>query len=184
MSGKLIVVVGPSGAGKDSVVRYAMTKFKNNPQFIFPRRVITRNADVASEDHDTMDVSTFLASQSLGAFALSWQAHGHHYGIPMQIHNELAAGKHVVINVSRTIIPDLPKLYPCYFLIEITAPSEILEARLAGRGRSSDGNLAKRNAREITPLIRDSRHFTISNETTLDEAGEAFCAVIDANTRR
>jgi ribose 1,5-bisphosphokinase len=183
VSGKLILVVGPSGAGKDSVIRYAMEKFKNDPRFIFPRRVITRQADIAAEDHDTMDVIAFLAVKSQGGFALSWQAHDLHYGVPAQINSELDAGRHVIINVSRTVLPDMPKLYPNYIMVEVTASHEILAARIAARGRATDGNAVKRASRSVSAPSSDSHHFVIHNETSLREAGETFCALVIANAQ-
>ncbi len=183
MSGKLILVVGPSGAGKDSIIRYAKAKFKDDPQFVFPRRVITRKADIAAEDHDTIDVPAFLALKSQSGFALSWQAHDLHYGVPAQINNELADGKHVMVNVSRTILPDMPQLYPNYMVVEITAAPEILETRIAARGRATDGNVVKRATRKVDPPSTHSRHFVIRNETRLREAGEAFCALVRANAQ-
>jgi ribose 1,5-bisphosphokinase len=183
VSGKLILVVGPSGAGKDSIIGYAKEKFKNDPQFIFPRRIITRQADVAAEDHDTMDVREFLALKAKDGFALCWQAHDLHYGLPAQINSELDAGRHVIINVSRTILPDMPKLYPNYMVAEITASHEILAARIAARGRATDGNAVKRASRSVSAPSPDSRHFVIRNETSLREAGETFCALVVANAQ-
>jgi ribose 1,5-bisphosphokinase len=182
VSGKLILVVGQSGAGKDSIIRYAMEKFKTDPQFVFPRRVITRQADIAAEDHDTMDVQEFLALKAQDGFALSWQAHDLHYGVPAQLNSELDAGRHVIVNVSRTILPDMPKLYPNYLIVEITAPPEILEARISARGRSTDGNITKRATRNVSPPPAGPYHFVISNEMSLQEAGEAFCALIEKQT--
>jgi ribose 1,5-bisphosphokinase len=183
VSGKLILVVGPSGAGKDSVICYAMEKFKDDPQFVFPRRVITRQADVKAEDHATMDVPAFLALRSQGGFALSWQAHDLHYGVPAQINNELAEGRHVIVNVSRTILPDMPKLYPNYMVVEITASSEILASRIAARGRATDGDVARRATRKVDPPSPSACHFIIINETSLVEAGETFCALVIANSQ-
>lgn len=117
MSGKLILVVGPSGAGKDSVIRYVMEKFKEDLRFVFPRRIITRQADIATEDHDAIDVPAFLVLKSQGGFALNWLAHDLHYGVPAEINNDLAEGKHVIVNVSRTILPDMPKLYPNFMVV-------------------------------------------------------------------
>ncbi len=183
MSGKLILVVGPSGAGKDSVIRYAMEKFKGDPQFTFPRRVITRQADVTAEDHDSIDVPNFLALKSQGGLALSWQAHDLHYGVPAQINNDLAVGKHLIVNVSRTILPDVPKLYPNYMVVEITASPEILETRILERGRATDGNVFKRATRKVSAPSLDPRHFVIRNETSLPEAGEEFCALVITNAQ-
>ena len=49
--GRLVLVVGPSGAGKDTLIAGARVKCLNNPTIVFPRRVVTRAASVA-EDND------------------------------------------------------------------------------------------------------------------------------------
>lgn len=183
MSGKLILVVGPSGAGKDSVIRYVMEKFKEDLRFVFPRRIITRQDDIATEDHDAIDVPAFLVLKSQGGFALNWLAHDLHYGVPAEINNDLAEGKHVIVNVSRTILPDMPKLYPNFMVVVITASPEILAARIAARGRATDGNVAKRATRKVDLPSTNLRHFVIRNEMSLREAGEAFCTLVIANAQ-
>ncbi|MEA2777827.1 MAG: thymidine phosphorylase, partial [Acetobacteraceae bacterium] len=81
----LILVVGPSGAGKDTVLALARAALLADPRFRFVRRVITRPADAGGEDHEA--VSDFEFGQR--SFALRWQAHGLHYGIPMDIADDL-----------------------------------------------------------------------------------------------
>ncbi|MGA7013248.1 MAG: phosphonate metabolism protein/1,5-bisphosphokinase (PRPP-forming) PhnN, partial [Pseudolabrys sp.] len=50
--GRLVLVVGPSGAGKDTVITGAKAACAADSTFVFPRRVVTRPASDA-EDHDT-----------------------------------------------------------------------------------------------------------------------------------
>ncbi len=56
--GRLILVVGPSGAGKDTIIDGAKEACAGNPAIVFPRRVVTR-AVSATEDHDTLDDAAF-----------------------------------------------------------------------------------------------------------------------------
>ena len=183
MIGKLILVVGPSGAGKDSIIRFAVGQLKNDPRFVFPRRVITRKADVANEDHDTVDTETFLAMSKQGAFALQWQAHDLHYGVPKHINSDLAVGKNIIVNVSRTILAEAPTIYLNYMVVEITASPEILAGRIAMRDRASDGDVMKRATRKVAALGSPRSHHVIRNETNLESACEEFCALIKAHTQ-
>ena len=183
MIGKLILVVGPSGAGKDSIIRFAVAQLKDDPRFVFPRRVITRKADIAAEDHDTVDAETFLAMSKQGAFTLQWQAHDLHYGVPKYIDNDLAVGKNIIVNVSRTILAEVPTIYLNYMVIEITASPEILAGRIAMRDRSSDGDVMKRATRKVAALGSPLNYHVIRNETNLESACEEFCALIKANTQ-
>ena len=50
-TGAIIVVVGPSGAGKDSVIGFVAQHFADRADIDFVRRVITRPSDAGGEDH-------------------------------------------------------------------------------------------------------------------------------------
>ena len=69
--GALVLVVGPSGSGKDTLIGLAREQLKADAQYVFPRRVITRIAQIDAEDHDTMDVADFERAEAAGQFALS-----------------------------------------------------------------------------------------------------------------
>jgi ribose 1,5-bisphosphokinase len=143
--GRLVLVVGPSGAGKDTLIDLARTTLRDDASVVFPRRVITRTA--AGEPHDTMDADAFERAARAGAFALAWNAHGLRYGIPAEIDAHIRAGRIVVCNVSRTIVENARERYAEVRVVLVTAPAELLMARLAARARGSDGDLAKRLAR-------------------------------------
>ena len=59
--GRLILVVGPSGAGKDTLLGLAKAACVDESNIVFPRRVITREAS-ASEDNEAVSVGTFEAA--------------------------------------------------------------------------------------------------------------------------
>lgn len=144
--GRLVLVVGPSGAGKDTLIAHAQSVCRNDPDVVFPRRVVTRPASSA-EDNDTLSAEDFVKAAADGAFALWWRAHGHHYGIPASIDADIGSGRVVVCNVSRAIIPVARERYAGVSVVLVTAPAEVLAVRLAARARSSDGALAGRLAR-------------------------------------
>jgi ribose 1,5-bisphosphokinase len=143
--GRLVLVVGPSGAGKDTLIDLAHAALRDDRSVVFPRRVVTRAA--AGEPHDSMDADAFERAVRAGAFALTWDAHDLRYGIPASIDADIRAGRTVVCNVSRTIIAKARERYADVRVVLVTAPPEILGARLAARRRGSDGDLAKRLAR-------------------------------------
>jgi ribose 1,5-bisphosphokinase len=141
--GRLVLVVGPSGAGKDTLLNGARAACAYDPAVVFPRRVVTRPRSDA-EDHDSIDAASFERAASDGAYALWWRAHGNSYGIPASIDRDIRAGRTVVCNVSRTIIDAARQRYGSVTVVAITAPEEVLQSRLASRQRSSDGNIAQR----------------------------------------
>ena len=108
--------------------------------------MITRPSG-ASEDHDTVSEDAFGHAVTAGGFALWWAAHGHRYGIPSSIDEDLRSGRTVICNVSRTILGVARQRYAFVTIVLVTAPQEVLEARLSARARASDGSLTDRIAR-------------------------------------
>ena len=142
--GRLVLVVGPSGAGKDTLDRCARAVCHDDAAVVFPRRVVTRPSSGAAEDNDCVSVEEFDRAVGTDAFALWWSAHGNKYGIPISIDADIRAGRTVVCNVSRTMVRRRAQRYADVSLVLVTAPPDVLAQRLAGRGRSSDGDLAAR----------------------------------------
>jgi ribose 1,5-bisphosphokinase len=169
--GYLVLIVGPSGAGKDTLLNLAHTHFATRGDVLFQRRVITRPADT-TEDHEPVTEAEFEGRD----FALSWHAHGLRYGIPLDLETKLAAGKTVIVNVSRTIIA-AARLRFRTFVIEITASPEVLATRLAGRGRETATDIAARIARTVSPIRPDS---VIVNDGVPAEAGGQLISVLEA----
>lgn len=160
--GRLVLVVGPSGAGKDTLIAGARAACASDPTVVFPRRVITR-LSTAAEEHDTLSEEAFGHAVAAGDFALWWGAHGHRYGVPSSIDEDIRAGRTVVCNVSRTILGLARQRYVAVTVVLVTAPQKILEARLAGRGRASDGSLADRIGRSACPELAAEVDVEIQN---------------------
>ena len=179
--GRLVLVVGPSGAGKDTLIDLARAAFHDDPWVVFPRRVVTRAA--AGEPHDTMDVQTFERAARAGAFALTWNAHDLRYGIPSDIDADIRAGRTVVCNVSRAIVAQARERYAEVRVVLVTAPAEILAARLASRGRGSDGDLAKRLARGDA-FANFAADCVIENVGVPEDCAAAFMSAIGAAASR
>jgi len=144
--GHLVLVVGPSGAGKDTLITHARGRCPDS--VAFPRRVVTRPPS-AAEDHDTLSEEAFDRALAEGVFALSWQAHGLKYGIPASADADIRAGRTVVCNASRTVIAAARERYAFVAVVLVTAPPEVLATRLAQRSRATDGSASARLSRSI-----------------------------------
>lgn len=174
-AGKLVCVVGPSGAGKDSVMAAARELLGADDRVVFARRVVTRPADAGGEDHLPVTAERFVVLRDSGALALHWEAHGIAYGIPAAIVDDLAAGRAVVANISRTAIAAARALHDA-IVVEITADAQTLARRLAGRGRETAQDIAHRLARAAAmPTDADE---TIVNDGDLAEAAQVFAAIL------
>ena len=132
--GRLILVVGPSGAGKDTLLGLARAACTDDPGIIFSRRVITRQAS-ASEDNEEVSAGTFQEALARNEYAMHWEAHGHCYALSRAIDDDIRAGNTVVANVSRTVIAAMRRAYANVLVVSITAPPNVLAERLALRSR-------------------------------------------------
>jgi len=146
--GRIILVVGPSGAGKDTLIKLAQSACVHDGNIVFSRRVVTREA-TAFENHDSVSSDDFWQAHREGKFALHWEAHGHCYALPCTINNDIRANRTVVANVSRTVIEEMRRAYVHAVVVSIMAPAQVLAERLESRRRSSDGQLAERLVRKV-----------------------------------
>jgi ribose 1,5-bisphosphokinase len=172
--GRLILVVGPSGAGKDSLIGLARVACAGDGKIVFPRRVVTREAS-ASEDNVQVSFEAFRQARDKSEFAVHWEAHGHGYALSHAIDGELRAGRTVVANVSRTVIDAMRRAYADVVVVSITAPSEVLAERLAARGRSSDGQIEQRLRRAVRDAAPD---VTITNVGSAEEHARELVRII------
>ena len=60
----LVLIVGPSGVGKDALISYCRSRLAGGEAVVFPRRTITRAAGDGSEDHDTVSEAERRALRS------------------------------------------------------------------------------------------------------------------------
>jgi ribose 1,5-bisphosphokinase len=146
--GRLVLVVGPSGAGKDTLLDLAKAACAEDCDIVFPRRVITRAAS-PSEDNEEVSESGFRQALARGEYAMHWEAHGHCYALRRAIDTEIRAGRTVVANVSRTVIGAMRRAYADVVVVSITAPPQVLAERLAMRQRGSDGIIEQRLHRTV-----------------------------------
>jgi phosphonate metabolism protein PhnN/1,5-bisphosphokinase (PRPP-forming) len=158
----LVAVVGPSGAGKDTLMAGARAALGEDPAIRFARRVITRPAEAGGEDHLPMARDEFLRARDAGDFALWWAAHGLLYGIPRGIEEDLAAGRAVVANLSRTVLGEAARRFPL-LILNVTAPASLRHDRLLGRGREATVEIPTRLSREV-PLPASLNAQTIWND--------------------
>lgn len=150
--GSLVLVVGPSGVGKDTLIAGARHALENDKRFVFVRRVVTRLAHADVEDHDSLDIETFRQMEETGRFALSWDAHNLRYALPLSVDTDLALGKTVVANVSRHVVAEAREKYPTCSVVLITAEISCRAERLTLRGRESAEQITARLARETPPV--------------------------------
>lgn len=178
-SGMMVVVVGPSGAGKDTLIGRAAAYFSGRTDVHFARRVITRGADAGGEDHVSVSEGGFDAMQRAGSFAVSWEAHGLKYGIPAAVRQELSEGNIVIANGSRSVLDQFNAAFSNLTIINVTAGPEVLAERLEARGRETRADILKRLERGSLTVEGDFTVVTIDNSGTLDEATHQMITTLE-----
>jgi ribose 1,5-bisphosphokinase len=178
-AGTLILVVGPSGVGKDSLMRGAAAALPPD-RFVFARREITRPADHGGEEFRSISEPEFAKRAAEGGYLLSWRAHGYGYGIPKAYGDDLRAGRAVVTNVSRTVLDEARRNCPAAVrAVLITSPPEILEQRLRARGREDDKALKERLERATLPC-EGPDVIAFANDRPLDDSVAAFVQLLES----
>ncbi len=178
MAGTLFLVVGPSGAGKDTLLDGARAVLGGDERYVFARRVITRPADAGGEEHEAVTTDEFATRRARGDFMAWWNAHDLDYGLPRGLLDDLAAGRHVVANVSRGAIDGIAGRVTSVRVIEVTAPPGILAARLEHRGREETTGVAARLARKGAEIPPGVSVTTVMNDGTPGEGVARFVEVL------
>lgn len=178
--GAFVAVVGPSGAGKDTILALAQRALGEEPKLRFARRVITRVSQVEAEDHDCLDEAAFSAAEAAGAFCLTWGAHGLRYGLPSALAEDCRAGTTVIANVSRRALAPATRRFAHVHVVEITAPRELLVQRIAGRGRESAEEIEARLARSVELTVPEGARgpYQIDNSGAAEDAAAAFVGLV------
>ena len=184
----LIVVSGPSGVGKDSVVQ--RMKERGMP-FHF---VVTANTRPKRE-HEVHGVDYFFVSKDEFARMLEKNelieyavVYGDYKGIPkQQVREALASGKDVVMRLDVQGAETVRKLAPEALLIFLTTENEEeLVKRLKSRETETPEELALRiaTARKELKRVEAFDYVIINHDSKLDETVDAVSAIIDAEHHR
>ena len=175
MPGRLFAIVGPSGAGKDTLMAEAK---RARPDLHIVRRVITRPQEAGGEDFEGVTSEAFERRKQAGDFVLWWEAHGLSYGIPAGIEAALEEGRDVLFNGSRKVLGDAWEAFPGLAVIHVTASAPVLAERLAARGRESRAEIIARLARNRYEVPPGLPLHSVENNGPLTDAVAEFLAAL------
>jgi thymidine phosphorylase len=181
--GTLFYIVGPSGAGKDTLLDGAMRILQPTGRYARARRTITRPAG-AGEDHEPATQNDFDEIARRGGFLHAWQAHGLSYGLPVSILDELNAGRNVLANGSRNHIPELKGIVDRFVVVEVRADPRLLRARLVERGRESAEEIDARILREAEQLPEHLDIVRVDNSGLVEDAVSLLVAGMEERAAR
>ncbi len=177
VTGRLVAIVGPSGAGKDTLLTALVAA---RPEFLLARRAITRPAEAGGEDHEALSPEAFAARAAEGGFLFHYSAHGLSYGIPASVLDHVSEGRTVLFNGSREALPAAHAAFPALEVVMVTAPPEVLAARLAARGRESADQIAARLARGGALAVPEGARVVVNDSTVAEGVARLAAALSPA----
>jgi ribose 1,5-bisphosphokinase len=176
MNGVLVLVVGPPGAGKDTLLDGARRALEGDKRLRFARRAIDQPRDRRSQSHEALDPAMFAARRAAGAYAFIWRSAGVQYGVPADIAIDLEAGRSVVVNLNRGMVAEAASRFPVR-VVEITAPPELRARRLAAKGRGDAVDAAGRLSRpfRVPPGLLQE---TVVNDGSIEQGVKRLTAAL------
>lgn len=183
-AGRLIYLMGPSGAGKDSVLQ-GLHPYLEGRRCRIARRVITRSAEAVGEQAIAVLPDEFDERERAGDFAMVWRANGLAYGIPKEIDGWLADGCQVIVNGSRSYLEEARRRYPDLLAVLLEVEPAILRQRLLARAREDAVQIEARLIRGAelagSALLQgDERIVRLDNSGSLDNAVQRLLQLIDS----
>ncbi|MHA1669375.1 MAG: phosphonate metabolism protein/1,5-bisphosphokinase (PRPP-forming) PhnN [Promethearchaeota archaeon] len=176
--GWLILVVGNSGSGKDSIMKGVKEKFLPELKSLFlAQRFITRPSS-ETENNIAVSPEEFKKMSSQGKFALKWHIYELDYGIPIEIDEWMKKGHTVLVNVSRSIVKKARDIYQNIKVVFVEVPFEITLKRLKERARESGKRLEERIQRAKENQTYPNADFVVDNSGELEIAIDQFLSYL------
>ncbi len=184
----LIVISGPSGVGKDSVLQNMKTRNLPLHFVVTATSRPQRQGELDGVDYFFVSKDEFERMIENGALIEHALVYGEHKGIPKkQVQEALASGRDVIMRIDVQGAATIRKLYPEALLIFLSTRSEDeLVQRLKARRTESPEKIELRlaTAREELKQIDLFDYYVVNMEDHLDQAVEIILAIIQAEHHR
>lgn len=176
--GKLVLVVGNSGSGKDSIIKGVKERYPSDLiKLYLTQRYITRPCS-DTEDNIAVIPEVFKIMSEQGEFVLEWHIYGLDYGVHIEIDEWLKKGHPVLVNVSRSIVKKARKIYQNIVVVFIDVPLEISLKRVKERARESGVRLEERILRARQNQVIPDADFIVDNSGDLEDAINEFLSYL------
>ena len=171
-TGKVIVISGPSGVGKSSIVRAVMERLRDVYLSVSVTTRPQTPQDVAGRDYTFVTRAAFEQQLHAGCFLEHAEVFGNYYGTPKDpLDASLAAGKKVLLEIDVQGGKQVKLAYPDAVMIFILPPDQkVLAGRLDGRGRDDPETRDRRLAEaghEIATAWQYYNHMVINDDLEL-----------------
>lgn len=186
----LVVVSGPSGVGKDTLLE-RLAQLNHDLRIHFVVTATTRRPREGERNgvnHLFMDTAAFEGMIERGELLEYASVYGNYYGVPRsQVRDALSQGKHVLLRVDvqgaerlRTVTPD------AVFVFVLPPSLETLAGRLRARGKDSPESIRTRLAAARTEIEQSGRfdYRIVNEDDALDDAVRQLIEILRRESRR
>jgi guanylate kinase len=185
-NGFLLVVSGPSGAGKGTLVSHLI---EQRPDCVFSVSATTRarrSTEVDGREYQFLSKEEFERRRDAGYFLETAEVHGNLYGTPIeQVDSQVRAGRVVVLDVDVQGGASVRRVRPDAVSVFVYPPSlDSLRARLESRATDSPEVIERRIANAPSELAQWVHYDYVIMNDRLEQAQNALLAIHDAEHAR
>ncbi|MFZ1361620.1 MAG: guanylate kinase [Candidatus Nanopelagicales bacterium] len=178
--GQLVVVAGPSGVGKSTVVRRIVELDPEVHLSVSATTRTKREGEVDGIDYFFMNADDFAKLREEGGFLESAQFAGNSYGTPKrEVEQRLDQGQIVLLEIELQGVRQVKAALPEAMTVFVAPPSwDVLRERLSGRGTEDEATIARRLEVAKTELAAQSEFDQVVVNDSVDDAARAIIALV------
>ena len=186
LTGMLLVISGPSGVGKGTIVKRIL---ENDPSIVFSVSATTRaprEGEVNHRDYHFVTEAEYDELVAQDAFLEHAEVHGHRYGtLKSEVEKRIADGQNVLLDIDTQGALQVMEKAPGAVSVFILPPSfQELERRLRGRQTETEADILRRpaNARAEVKLLPRYTYALVNDD--LDQACRTMEHIVKAEKQR
>ena len=180
MKGVLVVVSGPSGVGKGTIVKTLVKKRSDIVESVSCTTRSPRVGEVHGREYYFLSEEEFKRRIRENDF-LEYDEHfGNYYGTPKSFVREALKEKSVILEIDVVGALNAKKAFPQSVLVMIAPPSvEELKRRLVGRGTETEEEIARRLSRLEYELSHKEQYDIVVVNDDLERALQELENILD-----